>query len=184
MPYKPKYCCQCGEKIERIDWKPWTSRRFCELCATEFGVYDNLSRAVFGISLLFGLFGIGIYLQKPEKPLSVAPNQLLSSTSNSKTNSFNQPTAPQVLPNAGVQSLATANNSVSPTKSPATPAATDLKIKQIDNSSSEMPEKIYFCGAMTKKGTMCSRRVRGGGRCWQHAGQTAVLPQEKLLASQ
>ena len=25
-----------------------------------------------------------------------------------------------------------------------------------------------ICGALTKKGGACSRRVSGGGRCWQH----------------
>jgi len=44
-------------------------------------------------------------------------------------------------------------------------------------------ETVYFCGAPTKKGTPCSRRVRGGGRCWQHQGQNAMLPPEKLTAS-
>ena len=24
------------------------------------------------------------------------------------------------------------------------------------------------CGALTKKGGICQRRVKGGGRCWQH----------------
>jgi len=24
------------------------------------------------------------------------------------------------------------------------------------------------CGALTKKGTSCRRKVKGGGRCWQH----------------
>jgi hypothetical protein len=47
--------------------------------------------------------------------------------------------------------------------------------------SAEAPEKVYFCGAPTKKGTMCSRRVKSGGRCWQHEGLTALLPQEKLI---
>jgi hypothetical protein len=31
--------------------------------------------------------------------------------------------------------------------------------------------QAYFCGAVTKKGTPCSRRVKAPGRCWQHAGQ-------------
>jgi hypothetical protein len=29
---------------------------------------------------------------------------------------------------------------------------------------------VYYCGALTRKGTPCSRRVRKGERCWQHAG--------------
>ena len=44
-------------------------------------------------------------------------------------------------------------------------------------------EKIYFCGAMTKKGTPCSRKVKGGGRCWQHKGQEAMLRAGKIVDS-
>ena len=43
------------------------------------------------------------------------------------------------------------------------------------------PEQLYTCGARTKKGTPCSRRVHGPVRCWQHKGAKAMLPQEKLL---
>jgi len=42
-------------------------------------------------------------------------------------------------------------------------------------------EQLYMCGARTKKGTPCSRRVHGPVRCWQHKGMPAMLPQEKLL---
>ena len=42
------------------------------------------------------------------------------------------------------------------------------------------PEQLYTCGARTKKGTPCSRRVHGPVRCWQHKGAPAMLPQEKL----
>jgi len=41
-------------------------------------------------------------------------------------------------------------------------------------------EEIYICGARTKKSTPCSRRVHGPVRCWQHKGEKAMLPQEKL----
>jgi hypothetical protein len=40
---------------------------------------------------------------------------------------------------------------------------------------------VYICGARTKKGSPCSRRVHGPVRCWQHLGLPALLPQEKLL---
>ncbi|MGI8836137.1 MAG: hypothetical protein ACR2H4_05800 [Pyrinomonadaceae bacterium] len=40
---------------------------------------------------------------------------------------------------------------------------------------------VYICGARTKKGTPCSRRVHGPVRCWQHKGMPAMRPQEKLL---
>jgi hypothetical protein len=42
-------------------------------------------------------------------------------------------------------------------------------------------EEIYSCGARTKKGKPCSRRVHGPVRCWQHKGMKAMVPQEKLL---
>jgi hypothetical protein len=41
-------------------------------------------------------------------------------------------------------------------------------------------EDTYLCGARTKKGTPCSRRVHGPVRCWQHKGLLPMLPLEKL----
>jgi hypothetical protein len=41
-------------------------------------------------------------------------------------------------------------------------------------------EAVYICGARTKKGTPCSRRVHQPARCWQHKGMVAMLPAEKL----
>ena len=53
-----------------------------------------------------------------------------------------------------------------------------------NNPSTNLPpatiEEIYICGARTKKGKPCSRRVHGPVRCWQHKGEKAILPQEKL----
>lgn len=180
MPYKPKHCCQCGEKIDRLDWKPWTSRRFCELCETEFGIYEWLSRGLFGVGLLFGLFGIGSYLQKDAKPLNVAPKQIVSGTPNTRSNVVEQTNALQVSTNNAVQTLTQSSNSAGQTKSQVGTKASELKTKQIESSTTERSEELYFCGAATKKGTMCSRRMKGGGRCWQHVGQAAMLPQQKL----
>lgn len=177
MPYKPKFCCQCGEKIDRIDWKPWNSRRFCELCDTDFWIYDKLSWAVVGIALVFGLFGIGIYLQKPEKQLNIAQNQFAAS--NARSDLVQPKPIAQVSNNSGVQASTQTANNFTQQNNPAQLA--ELKIKQAKTPVADTAEKVYFCGAMTKKGTMCSRRVKGGGRCWQHEGQTATLPPEKLI---
>jgi hypothetical protein len=53
------------------------------------------------------------------------------------------------------------------------------------NPSATQPAIItgetYICGARTKKGTPCSRRVHGPVRCWQHKGQKAMLSVEKLV---
>jgi hypothetical protein len=54
-----------------------------------------------------------------------------------------------------------------------------------DGTASERPtdpaEAVYICGARTKKGTPCQRRVRGPERCWQHRGKPAMLPPSKLI---
>jgi hypothetical protein len=53
-----------------------------------------------------------------------------------------------------------------------------------DGTDGERPteagEIVSICGARTKRGTPCSRRVRGTGRCWQHRGRAAMLPAAKL----
>jgi len=55
-------------------------------------------------------------------------------------------------------------------------AATSLQT----GSASELP---YICGARTKKGTPCKRRVHfAGERCYQHKGMPAILPLDKLVA--
>ena len=47
---------------------------------------------------------------------------------------------------------------------------------------SPMPRDVVsMCGARTKKGTPCSRRVHGTGRCFQHIGLPAMLPPERLI---
>jgi hypothetical protein len=55
-----------------------------------------------------------------------------------------------------------------------------------DPSKSEGPgsvdDKVYICGARTKKGTPCKRRVHvAGDRCYQHQGKPAMVPLEKLV---
>lgn len=184
MPYKPKYCCQCGEKIDRVIWKPWTSRRFCGLCETDFTVYDWTIRILFGIGLLLGLFGIGSIFQKPEKQLSLATNQFVGNVSSSKSETANLKNTAPILTNNSNQMSAQANIPSSQNQFPVAPLKSNLKSPQVESSSKEFSEAVYFCGAQTKKGTLCSRRVKGGGRCWQHVGQPAMLPQAKLIAAQ
>ena len=60
-------------------------------------------------------------------------------------------------------------------------SATVLAQSESTTSPAITVEQTYQCGARTKKGTPCSRRVHGPVRCWQHKGQKAMLPLEKLL---
>ena len=68
-----------------------------------------------------------------------------------------------------------------PTKSVATsPPASASDSATSAPREPAVAEQVYLCGARTKKGTPCSRRVHGPVRCWQHKGAPAMLPQEKL----
>ena len=50
------------------------------------------------------------------------------------------------------------------------------------NSETATSELLYICGARTKKGTPCKRRVHfAGERCYQHKGMPAILPIDKLI---
>lgn len=68
------------------------------------------------------------------------------------------------------------NNSQSTGNGSSTASATTSS-----SSANTIEADVYICGARTKKGTPCSRRVHGAVRCWQHKGMPAMLPQEKLL---
>ena len=48
------------------------------------------------------------------------------------------------------------------------------------SASTTRTEELYTCGARTRKGTPCTRRVHGHVRCWQHLGLPAMLPLEQL----
>ncbi|HEX8367449.1 MAG TPA: hypothetical protein VF604_02695 [Pyrinomonadaceae bacterium] len=189
MFYKPTYCCHCGEKIDRAKWGITSSRRFCESCASEFALKEWIPRAIVFIGILGALFGFGTLLRKTEKPLSVTTAPTPAST-NAAQNQKSQ----QLSANANVQNSVTAinaanNSSLAAQKqNPSDPKSLgNLRLQSGDKSAGKQnpaQDAVYFCGAQTKKGTPCSRRVKGGGRCWQHAGQTAMLPPEKLLISQ
>jgi hypothetical protein len=69
--------------------------------------------------------------------------------------------------------------------STAVPNATSTGASQTNSGTAQSAaEPTYTCGARTKKGTPCSRRVHGSVRCWQHKGAKAILPPEKLLVKE
>ena len=50
------------------------------------------------------------------------------------------------------------------------------------SSSPSSDDVVYICGARTKKGTPCRRRVHSAGeRCYQHKGRLAMLALDKLV---
>lgn len=150
MFYKPKFCSDCGEKVERADWKPWSSRRFCDVCEADRPLRDWLPRMVFAAGIVSGIFGLGAYLQKPEKPLNIV-----------RTVQAENPAAKTADPAA-----------------PSTQGSLNITNRQENlpaETQNAADETVTYCGAVTKKGVPCKRLVRGGGRCWQHSGKPRVV---------
>ena len=52
--YKPNFCAECGEKIDRENWHFWSSRRFCENCEPVYRMNRVFPPALAGILLFFG----------------------------------------------------------------------------------------------------------------------------------
>ena len=163
MLFRPKFCSQCGEKIERTEWRLWTSRRFCDLCATDHRVTE------FG-PLAFGLLGLVAV---------VAAGSNFSGGESAKT-------AKSLTSGPEIRSFAPAPKNENSTEKPAAqPAASEAPhaVPTIKPPVQQVPvvaASVYMCGAETKKGTPCSRRVKTNARCFQHTGMPAMVPNEKL----
>jgi hypothetical protein len=184
MSYKPNYCPHCGEKIERYE-KRFLNSWFCENCEGAFQTVDWMPRIGMILGGVAVLFGFGSYLKTPEKPVNLTANQFTVSASNKSQSIKNE----QTSVNSNVSSLAVKSNvqvntalqnqaKTAPVKKEISPPI------QGENTQITESEPVYFCGAQTKKGNPCTRKVKGGGRCWQHTGLPAMLPKEKLVSSQ
>lgn len=157
MLYKPNFCCNCGEKIEKADWNLLTSRRFCDVCSAENKLHDNIPRAAVAGGLLMMMFGLGTFFggRTNGSPTVQAPTA-----------------APAALkfadaaPRSGPEGQTTL-----PPPQASEPKPNAPKQKETGQTS----EKVYYCGALTKKGTPCSRKVKSpGSRCYQHEGKPAA----------
>ena len=168
MFYKPNFCCHCGEKIVRPRWTPLTSRRFCDFCSVEQKQHDLIPRAAAVALILFGFAGLTAYLGTGDsnpKPGALPNAKLHASKSPDGKPISNLHPSNQAAPG----SITTNPDDASP---PANSASG--KSKQRDPERNSSTEAVYYCGAMTKKGTACTRRVKIPGRCWQHLGQSAI----------
>ncbi len=183
MFYTPNFCAECGEKIDRAERYLWTSSRFCEECSDTFKTARFLPKIVGVIITMCGGILVGSQIaSKPNvenvnvssmSPTYVSPQKAESTKQNLATNvvpisnskaPMNVASAkPQVIENAQAEAKVARPNQLS-----------------ANSGIAEVTEALYFCGAITKKGTYCSRKVKTAGRCWQHVGQPAGLQQEKL----
>lgn len=184
MLFRPNFCSNCGEKIERADWGIFTSRRFCQVCESVFKGQEIIPRIVVGFGLLVGLFGIGGYLKSgpyaSESQFSRQPRKLAEQV---------MPVAqagPKVAQGAGPSAGIRATPAVSETQSAAALSRPETRISESTKPPRQQIETVaeaYLCGAETKKGTPCKRRVKGNIRCFQHPGMPAMLTPDKLRIS-
>jgi len=174
MIYRPNFCCKCGEKIERVEWPLLASRRFCDLCRTEHQVTEWLPRILIVVGFVFGLAGLAASLRQSPKADDLAARSVVGPRSErpqtQKKSDFNA-TPP------GVQQSQPGQNSAVPERQT---DQTTLARKQPTMAGN--PDPVYYCGAATKKGTPCTRRVkRPGDRCWQHQGMPSMLENAQKL---
>lgn len=147
--YKPNFCAECGTKLLRLRWYFWTSRRFCNDCAR------SLRKARFGPALLaaLALLSAGYVTGRARRP--AAPPLIIVRRSDSPlSDSDPGKSPPQRFP---------IESAIKPDQTQA-------------GSPGSLEEVVYLCGAQTKKGTPCSRRVHGPVRCWQHRGMPSMIP--------
>ena len=165
--YRPNFCAECGERITRLRWRVWTSRRFCDGCDRR---KFRRGRIVWPFAACAALLGLGYVGGRAVRP-AAPPLVIERGASN---------------PASRASPLAAASGATNN----ATNDATNVRDRNAttygaDGTETERPtdpaEVVSICGARTKKGTPCSRRVRGTGRCWQHRGKPAMLPAAKLI---
>lgn len=154
--YRPKFCCECGERVLRENWKLWTSRRYCETCAKRLQKKQLIAPILVGVILLSGGLSAGRFIQPAQPPLIEKSSLVTLTSTPEKSQSAN-----------GKQQSNTDTQTNASTASAQTPV--------------EPQQPAYLCGARTQKGSPCMRRVRNPARCWQHEGKQAMMPQEKLL---
>jgi len=181
MFFRPSFCANCGEKIDRADWGILTSRRFCQVCESEFKGQDLIPRFIVSAGILIGVFGFGGYLKSgppvTEAQLIKQPRKFVeqSVTAAPQVQVEKSLTAP-VITNSNVPPVSGMPNSVPVLRTDARMQEPQLPAK----FQAEKAETVYFCGANTLKGTPCKRRVKAKGRCFQHVGMPALLQPEQL----
>lgn len=156
--YRPNFCAECGERLARSGWRlwveGWAGPSMCVDCSRRLG-RRGFVRPIAIISIAaISAFAFGRYLRPAPPPL------IISRAANSPLPdlpvnlSDNRTTARQEIGAASQNAAALSQSADGP---------------------------AYICGARTKKGTPCHRRVHAAGeRCFQHKGMPAILPLDKL----
>src|SRR5947209_5189080 len=130
------FCGKCGARLTRTGWRTLFRARLCDDCARGARRIDVA--LPFGVVVVIAVaaFSVGRYL-RPAPPPLIIQRAANSPLSDSPINVSDSAGRIKQNPKAGGSDLT---------------AATSLQT----GSASELP---YICGARTKKGTPCKRRV-------------------------
>jgi hypothetical protein len=139
-----RFCSECGERLKVARWRSLPFRAFCANCSPRFNRGRLMLIAASAVFVIVG-FVIGHYTSKPSEPFQFIGTPIESRASQ--------------VPTANDDSTAR------PTRerdAVAHPEQLLISPSSADNT----------CGARTKSGKPCQRKVKGGGYCWQHRDQT------------
>ncbi|HEX8568167.1 MAG TPA: hypothetical protein VF648_21180 [Pyrinomonadaceae bacterium] len=179
MLRKPNFCCECGEKVEKENRKLWESRKFCDECSRHFDKLPIRILKYFIGAFVFTGIGFLIANSMPQRKPAIVSSQNQAASAPQQTANRHIAQTNQI---ANVPLVAKPTKQTDAQKTPQTLISSPSQ--QTSPDIAETTETAYYCGARTQKGAPCSRRVRGGGRCWQHIGKPAMLPAEKLKIAQ
>lgn len=163
MFYKPKFCSECGQRIIREEWSFRHSRQYCDLCSTDHQVSElwNKWSVLLIPILLVGSAFVSFRSQRGEP----APAGVQNVPRTLKSSSANEPESRSIAEKSPTESG-------EPVSRPERAPEQDPKISRVSDTKQRAnladEEKIFKCGAPTKKGTPCTRRVKTPGPCWQH----------------
>ena len=151
--HRPNFCVECGERLARRGWRTLLNSYLCGDCARRLGRSGWVKPIAIISVVAFSAFAVGRYSRQPAPPL------LIQRTANSPLSDL------PVNPNDAARASRKESNATSP----------GVDVSNIDDPG-------YICGARTKKGTPCHRRVHAAGeRCFQHKGLPAMVPLDKLV---
>jgi len=146
------FCAECGERLALKGWRARLGRRLCDRCTQRLGRFASF-RTLIGVGVIaVTAFAIGKYSRPAPPPLII-------------------------------QRAANSPLYQSPAESSANAQANRAATSQSNQTAASVSnEEGYICGARTKKGTPCQRRVHAPGeRCFQHKGLRAMVALDKLV---
>lgn len=145
------FCRNCGVRLTRKRLPALLRGSICDDCALRIRP-SATTKIALGISIVaVSAFAFGRYLRPPPPPLII-----------------------QRAANSPLSDL--------PVNFDALAKRTDINSNQTSSRAiASADDAVYICGARTKKGAPCRRRVHfAGERCYQHKGMPAMVPLEKL----